>query len=141
MTVILALDIGKRRTGVALYDSASGVPLPLDTIAHHSSEELVTRVASLCHERKAGHIVVGLPLLLSGKEGAQSSFVRSVSEALEALAPVTFLDERYSTPRENDSDPDAAAACGILTTFIDRRGKEQGVMNREQEGGIGNGTK
>ncbi|MDD4627916.1 MAG: Holliday junction resolvase RuvX [Candidatus Peribacteraceae bacterium] len=124
MTVILALDIGKRRTGVAFYDSATAVPLPLDTIAHHSTEELLMHVAVLCKERKIDRIIVGLPLLLSGMEGEQSSFVRSVSEGLEALAPVTFLDERYSTPRDRDSDPDAAAACGILTTFVDRKEME-----------------
>jgi putative Holliday junction resolvase len=121
MTAILALDIGKRRSGVAIYDEAVGMPFPLDTIAHRSTKELVTKVAELCSERSVVHIVVGLPLLLSGEEGEQAAFVRSVSQALEALAPISFLDERYSTPAIRESDPDAAAACSILTTYLDRQ--------------------
>lgn len=125
MTSILALDMGKRRTGVALYDERVGMPLPLDTIAHRSTKELVTKIAVLCREKSVVHMVVGLPLLPSGLEGEQAAFVRSVSRALESLAPISFLDERYSTPAIRESDPDAAAACSILTTYLDRQKREQ----------------
>ena len=42
----------------------------------------------------------------------------------ESGFPVELLDERYTTPRAAESDPDAAAACGILQVYLDRGRKE-----------------
>lgn len=115
MARTLALDIGTKRTGVAFLDEVTGIPLPLDTIAHTSVEELVAAVHRILGERKIDRLIVGLPLLPSGAEGSQARFVRSVASKLSSLSlPVEFKDERYTTPRSKASDPDAAAACNLL---------------------------
>lgn len=121
---LLALDIGMRRTGIAYADTTNGIVLPLDTFTHATPEELVARVQQLSTERKIDEIVIGLPLLLSGEEGEQAKFVRACGTLLETLKiPLFYLDERYSTPsgKGRVSDPDAAAACGILQMYIDRK--------------------
>lgn len=114
---LLALDIGTRRTGVAYYDDATKIVLPLDTITHTSVEELLTKVEKVIALRMINHVYIGLPLLPSGVEGAQASSVRSFGSRLQrAGIPHSFVDERYTTPRGKDSDGDAQAACSLLQT-------------------------
>lgn len=120
---ILALDIGTRRTGCAFYDNATGVPLPLDTVQHRTIDEFVDRVSHLARDRGIDRLVIGLPLLPSGQEGAQASEVRTYSSALAALQiPATFLDERYTTPKGGPGDGDASSALSILNTYLQKNG-------------------
>lgn len=118
---ILALDIGSRRTGVAFSEFPPGVPLVLPTLHHESARGFLDQVAQIVDRRRIDHIVVGLPLLSSGKEGLQAQRVRALLPSLALLGPqVSTLDERYSTVHHSSQDPDAVAACGILTVFLDR---------------------
>ena len=119
MARYLALDIGTRRTGVAFADDDTGVPLPLDTIQHTSFEELEKKVLDLIAERSVDHVILGLPLLLSGEEGKQSAIVRAFASRLEnsGISP-QFVDERYTTPPQKGSDSDATAAFRLLETFF-----------------------
>lgn len=114
---ILALDIGTRRTGVAFLDTAVGVPLAADTLRHVSDEELVAGIVAQVAKRGIDRFVVGLPLLPSGEEGEQSDYVRRIAELLEESGtPVTFLDERYTTPKTG-ADGDSMAACILLQGY------------------------
>ncbi|MFH1671071.1 MAG: Holliday junction resolvase RuvX [Patescibacteria group bacterium] len=116
---ILALDIGTRHTGVAFADEENGIPLAQDTIDHETAEELAASVEKIINEKQVEHLVVGLPLLLSGEEGAQVRFVRSVGEILkEKDIGVTFIDERYTTPVRSENDENSAAACSLLTLYL-----------------------
>lgn len=122
----LALDIGMRRTGVAFLDDAVGIPLPLDTIHHQSTEELVDVVSTLVQARGIDQLVIGLPLLPSGEEGSQVELVRAVAAQFEAFnVPIKFVDERYTTgkrtpPRRagpTSEDDNAAAATHLLDSI------------------------
>ncbi len=118
---ILAFDIGRRRTGVALLDTENDVPIVLDALRHDSFESLIDAVHALAVARGTDRLVLGLPLLLSGDEGEQVAFVRACGERLQALNHrVEYLDERYSTPRTTLTDGDDAAACALLQTYQKR---------------------
>ena len=118
---ILALDVGLRRTGVAFAECPTGIPLVLPTLHHESARDFLAQVAELVRMRRIDHIVVGLPLLSSGKEGRQARCVRALLPSLALLGVcVSILDERYSTSHHFSQDPDAVAACSLLTVFIDR---------------------
>jgi RNase H-fold protein (predicted Holliday junction resolvase) len=85
-------------------------------------EEFVAAVRSIIAARSIEQLIIGLPLLPSGQEGEQVQIVRAYVAALEPLSlPVSFLDERYTTPTHH-ADGDAAAAMTILSLFIERRG-------------------
>jgi len=116
----LALDIGTKKTGVAFYDDATGIPLPLETITHASKDEFATHVEELARTRMVDKIVCGLPLLPSGEEGMQATIVREYTALLESRGfPCSLFDERYTTPRdERSSDGNASAACMILHSFL-----------------------
>ena len=111
----LALDIGTKRTGVAFLDDAVGVPVALPTIEHADTEDLLAAVLLICRERSIDEVIVGLPLLPSGKEGKQAKISRAFAELLESAGvAVSYRDERYTTIREEGVDRDAAAAVQLL---------------------------
>ena len=123
---LLALDVGKRRTGIAYADDAK-IPLALDTFQHKTVEELVMHIEQISKERNIEKIILGLPLLPSGEEGAQVQFVRHLGEQCTSHGfVVEYIDERYSTPSLRDPvnreiDPDSASACQILQVYLDRK--------------------
>jgi putative Holliday junction resolvase len=138
----LAFDIGAARTGVAFLDTAVGIPLPLETIKA-SLGELPARIENIARERDVTGLVLGLPLLPSGKEGSQVTLVRSVAENLETRGfAVHFVDERYTTPRagsraraypgrEPPGDPDARAACALLEAFRGANGAPPSAFDKD----------
>lgn len=121
--IVLAFDLGERRTGVALYRSEVGFVIPLDTITHQSLMEQIELLDRVAKERAASSIVLGLPLLPSGAEGRQASFVRTVAAQLVQRGySLHFCDERFTTPRLTSKNPDAQAASAILQTFLSQQG-------------------
>src|SRR3989338_7883425 len=98
----LGLDIGNRHTGIAYLDSSVGIPLPLDTLHHASETQLVDAVLAIVRERRVEAILVGLPRLPSGEEGAQAIQSRKVGTLLSSAGvTVKYVDERYTTPRSS----------------------------------------
>lgn len=118
---ILALDIGRRVTGVACFDVAIGFPFPLEPIKGDDAAT-VAAVRQLARERQANTLVIGLPLLPDGTEGEQASHTRALAEewAKDGLK-VHFLDERYtSTVESGDQNSHAKAAVSLLQMALDR---------------------
>lgn len=115
MARILALDIGTKRTGVAFLDEEIGIPLPLTTLHHASDSALLSQLSIIIGERRIDRLIVGMPLLLSGEEGAQAALVRAVASKMQERGwQVTFRDERYTTPRKGSSEPDTIAALNLF---------------------------
>lgn len=116
---LIALDVGERRTGVALFDSQIDFVIPLDTIHHLSEGELFDAVDLVLRHRAVQDVVIGLPLLLSGVEGSQARYAKQFGALLSSQGyNVSFIDERFTTDRHTPSDGDAKAACIVLTTFL-----------------------
>lgn len=122
----LALDIGERRTGVALFDPAIDFVIPLDTIHHETDDALLSAVRAVLQERGVTNVVIGLPLLLSGIEGSQARFARNIGAQLSTdTISVAFIDERFTTDRQTPSDGDAKAACIVLNTYLQQQSARQ----------------
>ncbi|MBM3231504.1 Holliday junction resolvase RuvX [Candidatus Peregrinibacteria bacterium] len=121
MTRYLGLDVGTKRTGVAYADDADGILFSLKTIEHASMDELFSEVKTLVDGRSVDEVILGLPLLPSGKEGAQASVVRAFGGILaNAGIPFRCIDERYTSTPNGETDRDSAAACSILSVILDR---------------------
>ncbi len=119
---ILGLDVGRKHTGVSFADDSVGVPLALDTLHHTDENDLVSHVLQQCDERDIDLLVLGLPLLPSGDEGTQSTFVRLIGDRLETAGLVVeYLDERYTTSKSTATDGDAQAACELLLMYLQRQ--------------------
>ncbi len=118
---ILALDLGTRRTGAAFADSDVGIPLPLDTIQTNSPQDLLDEILLMADERDIDLVLLGLPLLPTGKEGSQVGYVRDMGALLEEKGIVVeYLDERYTSQKHGENDGDAKAACTLLSIYLER---------------------
>ena len=97
--VILAIDYGKKRLGLALSDELGMTSHPHATWNRVNRRRDLARLRELAHQKKVGRIVVGLPLHLDGTPSEMSeeakSFGARVSKALGL--PVELMDERLSS--------------------------------------------
>lgn len=134
-TRILALDIGSKRTGVALSDETRLIASPLITIEASQFKPWLAKIQELIEAHEVGEIVVGLPLNQNGEEGQDALNIRKYIAALQEAVniPVIEWDERFSTvqaertlieadvSRKNRKKViDQLAACIILQNYLDR---------------------
>ena len=96
----LGIDLGSKRIGVALSDSAGTLATPYEVVPRSGDRHRDhRRIAALAEEAGAECLVVGLPLLLDGTKGAAA--VAAEAEAAELAAatglPVDLWDERLTT--------------------------------------------
>ncbi len=99
---VLGIDLGERRIGVAVGDLDARIATPLTTLSRAKSIEADALVISrLASEQRAGGLVVGLPLDMSGEEGMQAIRTREWAAAVAGATglPVRFRDERLSSER------------------------------------------
>ena len=96
----MALDVGEKRIGVAMSDELGIAASPFGTIARSASERADLReVARLVEEHSVSKVIVGIPIMLSGKEAIQAEKARSFARKLASRikAPVEMWDERLTT--------------------------------------------
>jgi len=136
-TRILALDLGKRRIGLAISDplgiTAQGLPNLVRTRIRTDLDVL----EELIRDREVGMILLGNPINMRGTEGRQSVWVREFAEALEKRTrlPVKLWDERLTSAQANrllretemsikrrGAVVDQMAAVLILQSWIDAKG-------------------
>lgn len=96
---ILALDVGRRRIGLALSDPLGITAQGLDTLQRINLRTDLDALAALAAEKDVRRFLVGHPLHLSGREGRQAEYVREFAGRLEERTgiPVEFRDERLTT--------------------------------------------
>lgn len=96
---ILGLDLGTRRTGVAITDVDQSVAFPRDEIEHKELEELYAALKEIIKKDKVVGLVIGLPLYMSGDDSEQTTWTREISEIIskETNLPVKLVDERLTT--------------------------------------------
>lgn len=96
---ILALDIGSKRTGVALSDELRLISSPLTTVEAKNKKEWAQKIIDIVEESEAGSVLVGVPLNQHGEEGADAKkakeFIALLRERLSV--PVIEWDERFTT--------------------------------------------
>jgi putative holliday junction resolvase len=96
----LGLDLGTKRVGVALSDSAGSLATPYEVIARVGDRRREhARIAALVDEADAEIVVVGLPLSLDGSVGpAAQGALDEVDQLAQVLpVPVVTHDERLTT--------------------------------------------
>jgi putative Holliday junction resolvase len=101
----LGLDVGDKRTGVAVSDPQGILATPLTVLASKDEDALINEILKLVEQYKAECIVVGLPRHLSGELGKQAGKVTAFIDKLSWRAKqnnlnqldVQLWDERLST--------------------------------------------
>ena len=134
--MILGVDPGAKRVGVAAADEETRFALPVEVI-DAGAHDPVTRLLELVEERSVSLIVVGRPTGLSGRAGPAAATASEFAERLRAATsvPVEEYDERLTTviaerslrgsgakTEERGNVRDAVAAQVMLQDFLDARG-------------------
>ena len=96
---VLALDLGKKRIGLALSDELGLTAQGLETLQRTNIREDLARISKLAAEKNVSLILIGNPLHMSGQEGRQAAYSRDFGERIQAASgiPVEFWDERLTT--------------------------------------------
>jgi putative Holliday junction resolvase len=96
---ILALDLGKKRIGLALSDPLGITAQGLPTLERTNIREDLGELERLITEHEVTLILMGHPLHMSGREGRQTDYARDFAERLAKRTgiQVRFWDERLTT--------------------------------------------
>jgi putative Holliday junction resolvase len=97
--VILAIDYGQKRLGLALSDELGITARPFATWTRMNRRRDLGRLRDLVRQQTVRRIVVGLPLHLDGTPSEMSEEARSFSERVRKAIgiPVELVDERLSS--------------------------------------------
>jgi len=95
---ILALDVGRRRIGLAIALEGSAAH-GLGALVRRSLRDDVERLKRMAQERSVERFVVGLPLNMDGSESPMAREVRVFGERLqrETGIEVLYQDERLTS--------------------------------------------
>lgn len=94
---ILAIDFGKKRTGLAVTDPLQIIATSLTTVETHSLKKYLTEYLA---KEKVDCIVIGLPLFLTGGEMDFATDVRLLANQLSKIFPqvkMVLWDERFTS--------------------------------------------
>ncbi len=96
---VLGLDVGARRIGVALSDTAQLLASPLLVYERTGMEADAKALSSLAHEHGCTAILFGLPLELDGTQGLRARRVEKLKATLAQhfTGEILSYDERFST--------------------------------------------
>lgn len=98
MDRIVALDVGRRRIGLAIA-LEGGAAHGLSALTRRSVAEDIARLRRIAEERRVTRFVLGLPLNMDGSVSAMTREVRSFGERLarETGVEVVYQDERLTS--------------------------------------------
>ena len=94
---IIAIDYGRKRTGLAVTDPLQIIATALDVI---DSPRLINYLKSYFQKEEVDEIVIGLPKTLDNKEDEWAQHVRAVGDHIQKTFPTKtlhWLDERFTT--------------------------------------------
>ena len=98
-TRILALDLGKKRIGMAISDPLGITAQGLPNLNRTNKRADLAALRELASAREVGLFLMGNPIGMRGQEGRQSGWVREFAAALEEYTrvPVKLWDERLTS--------------------------------------------
>ena len=130
----IALDVGKKRIGVATCDKLEIACTPHSIVK--AGKNAIADILKIIKEVEAEGIVIGLPVSLDGKERESCERARFIKNQLAEVCdlPIDFVDEKWTTKIAETSlidsgmrrdkrktVRDAVAASVILQGYLDQR--------------------
>lgn len=132
--IILSVDLGKARTGLAVSDKSGQFAFPRGVIKEYVAERLVEKICAEAKTAGAERIVVGHPRNMDGSYGARAEECRALSEAIgqksgietvlwdercTTVAAYTALDAAGTYGKKRKDTVDTVAAVLILESYLD----------------------
>jgi len=149
----LAIDLGDKRTGLAVGDTVTGLvglAGQLDvSIKANDGEQLLAAIVKAVRLHAAAGLVMGLPLNMDDSEGPRAKGVRAFAGRVEQATKlaVRFQDERLTTAEadwsmarsgltrgQKKEKRDQIAARILLEEFLKLEMKNQSVSGKKIDG-------
>lgn len=137
MPRVLAIDLGTKRTGLAVTDPLKILANPLETI---ETGQLMTYLKAYLAKEGVETIVLGLPTRLNGQDNEMTPRVMKLKEELEKAFPekkIALVDERFTSKMamqsmiamgskkkdriEKAGNLDKVSAAIILQSYLERQ--------------------
>lgn len=131
---ILAIDYGRKRTGLAVTDMLRITANPLLTV---ETKDLLNWLADYLRKEQVDEVVIGHPTQMNGEESESMNYIRPFIGNFKKQfpnIPVTMYDERFTSvlahqamiaggmkkkDRQNKAVVDKIAACIILEGYLE----------------------
>lgn len=132
---VLALDVGKKRIGLAVSDALGITAQGLATLERTRIRDDLDQLKRIAAEKDVHTLLVGRPLHMSGSESRQEAYTREFADRLgrHLALPVVYWDERLTsaeaerllhegraTLEERKKAVDRMAAVLLLQSYLDR---------------------
>ena len=97
--IILSVDYGDMRTGVAVCDRMGILASPVGVVKGDYAPKVAQEIKRIAEEKKAELIVVGLPKNMDGTEGERAEKCRAFGDMLQEITGIktVMFDERLTT--------------------------------------------
>lgn len=133
---ILAIDYGRKRTGLAVTDTLRITANPLLTI---ETKDLTNWLKDYFIKEQVDEVIIGHPTRMNGQESESMNYIRPFMTQFKKLfpdKPITMYDERFTSvlahkamltggmkkkDRQNKALVDKIAACIILEGYLDSK--------------------
>ncbi len=131
---ILAIDYGRKRTGLAVTDILRITANPLLTV---ETKDLLNWLADYLRKEQVDEVVIGHPTQMNGEESESMNYIRPFMGNFKKQfpnIPITMYDERFTSvlahqamiaggmkkkDRQNKAVVDKIAACIILEGYLE----------------------
>lgn len=146
---VLALDLGKRRIGLAVSDELGLTAQGLPTLQRTNKAEDLDALSRLVRDKSVVLVVVGQPLHMSGSEGRQANHAAQFARTLATHTgvEVRLWDERLTTVeagrvlsqsgmsrKKQGAAVDRLSAVLILQSYLDYSGSEAALDSEASAG-------
>src|SRR3954454_11284067 len=146
---ILALDVGKKRIGLAVSDELGLTAQGLETLHRNRIRDDLATLQELSRKLDIGTLLIGKPLHMSGDESRQSQYTREFADRLatQTSLPVVFWDERLTSAEaeralretgasldQKKKSVDRLAAMLLLESYLEFR-RQSGEMLEDETNG------
>jgi len=141
---VLAIDVGKKRIGLAGCDPLGLTIAPLPAIARGKFNQDLTTIKPLVEQRRCQALIVGIPLDLDQNPTPQAEYCRRYGNqlALALCLPLAWVDEhcsswsaaeKYQLHGDRSGALDSVAAALLLEQWL-REGPEPVVVAAINQG-------
>ncbi len=138
MEILLGLDVGDTRIGVALSDALGVSGHPLCTLTRKNRKIDLIAISDLVSIHKVERVIIGLPISLDDTIGPQAQKIQKFAHHLGRVidVPIEFWDERFTTveaeeilhklnknSKKQKDIIDQVAAVIILNEYLECKGR------------------
>lgn len=136
MSRVLAIDYGRKRTGLAVTDTMQIIANGLKTVATH---ELLDFIIDYISKEPVEKIVIGKPKQMNNEESESMKYIEPFVRTLKKRLPnmlIEFVDERFTSvlahrtmleaglkkkDRQNKALVDEISATIILQSYLESK--------------------